>query len=61
MYAAIGSYMVRVYRLFDLRFVKYPPRWLTAVLALLIYVNFFSHHYIAVSERINLRACRAQE
>lgn len=46
MYAAIGSYMVRVYRLFDLRFVKYPPRWLTAVLALLIYVNLFSHHYI---------------
>lgn len=46
MYAAVGSYMVRVYRLFDLRFVRYPPRWLTGVLALLIYVNFFSHHYI---------------
>lgn len=46
MYAAIGSYMVRVYRLFDLRFVRYPPRWVTGILALLIYVNFFSHHYI---------------
>ncbi len=46
MYAAIGSYMVRVYRLFDLRFTRYPPRWVTGVLALLIYVNFFSHHYI---------------
>ncbi|MEP6482277.1 MAG: DUF817 domain-containing protein [Rhodoglobus sp.] len=46
MYAAIGSYMVRVYRLFDLRFVNYPPRWVTAILALAIYVNFFSHHYI---------------
>ena len=46
MYAAVGSYMVRVYRLFDLRFVRYPPRWITGILALLIYVNFFSHHYI---------------
>ncbi len=30
MYAAVGSYMVRVYRLFDLRFSRYPRRWLTA-------------------------------
>ena len=46
MYAAIGSYMVRVYRLFDLRFDRYPRRWITAVLAVLIYINFFAHHYI---------------
>lgn len=46
MYAAIGSYMVRVYRLFDLRFDRYPRRWITAVLAALIYANFFSHHWI---------------
>lgn len=46
MYAAVGSYMVRVYRLFDLRFSRYPRRWLTAVVAALIYVNFFSHHWI---------------
>ncbi len=46
MYAAVGSYMVRVYRLFDLRFTRYPPRWATAVLAALIYANFFTHHYI---------------
>ena len=25
MYAAVGSYMVRVFRLFDLRFDRYPP------------------------------------
>lgn len=47
MYAAVGSYMVRVYRLFDLRFTRYPPRWLTGLLALAIYANFFAHHYIA--------------
>jgi len=46
MYAAIGSYMVRVYRLFDLRFERYPRRWITAILAVLIYANFFAHHYI---------------
>jgi len=46
MYAAIGSYMVRVYRLFDLRFERYPPRWITAILAGLIYLNFFTHHYL---------------
>ena len=45
MYAAIGSYMVRVYRLFDLRFERYPRRWVTVVLAAAIYANFFLHHY----------------
>jgi uncharacterized membrane protein YoaT (DUF817 family) len=46
MYAAVGSYMVRVFRLFDLRFENYPRRWITAILAALIYLNFFTHHYI---------------
>jgi uncharacterized membrane protein YoaT (DUF817 family) len=46
MYAAVGSYMVRVYRLFDLGFTRYPRRWLTAVVAGAIYANFFTHHWI---------------
>lgn len=46
MYAAVGSYMVRVYRLFDLGFTRYPRRWLTVVIAAAIYANFFTHHYI---------------
>lgn len=45
MYAAVGSYMVRVYRLFDLGFTRYPRRWLTAILAAAIYLNFFTHHW----------------
>ncbi|MBQ3359378.1 MAG: DUF817 domain-containing protein [Microbacterium sp.] len=45
MYAAVGSYMVRVYRLFDLGFTRHPRRWLTALVALAIYANFFAHHY----------------
>lgn len=46
MYAAVGSYIVRVYRLFDLRFSRYPRRWLTAIVAAAIYANFFTHHWI---------------
>jgi hypothetical protein len=38
--------MVRVYRLFDLRFASYPRRWITAILGAAIYANFFTHHYI---------------
>ncbi|MFF3028557.1 DUF817 domain-containing protein [Microbacterium sp. NPDC057944] len=45
MYAAVGSYMVRVHRLFDLGFTRYPRRWLTTVLAVAIYANFFTHHW----------------
>lgn len=46
MYAAVGSYMVRVFRLFELRFERYPRLWMTAILAVAIYVNFFSHHFL---------------
>lgn len=46
MYAAVGSYMVRVVRLFDIRFERYPRRWFTAVVAIACYVNFFTHHYV---------------
>jgi len=46
MYASVGSYMVRVIRLFDMRFSNYPPFWATAALAGGIYVNFFAHHYV---------------
>jgi uncharacterized membrane protein YoaT (DUF817 family) len=45
MYAAVGSYMARVIRIFDMRFAPYPPLWVTFVLAAAIYVNFFAHHF----------------
>ena len=45
MYAAIGSYMARVIRIFDMTFAPYPPFWMTVVLASAIYVNFFTHHF----------------
>jgi uncharacterized membrane protein YoaT (DUF817 family) len=46
MYACVGSYIARVIRIFDMRFVGYPPFWATILLAGAIYVNFFSHHYV---------------
>ena len=45
MYAAVGSYMARVIRIFDMRFAPYPPFWMTFVLAAAIYINFFAHHF----------------
>ena len=47
MYAAVGSYLARISRIFDMRYTRYPPLWATALLAVAIYVNFFSHHYLA--------------
>lgn len=45
MYACVGSYIARIWRLFDITFVRYPPYWTTWILAGLIYLNFFTHHY----------------
>ncbi|WP_137392286.1 DUF817 domain-containing protein [Rhodoligotrophos defluvii] len=46
MYACVGSYIARAWRLFDFRFTAHPPLWATLALATAIYVNFFAHHFI---------------
>lgn len=46
MYAAVGSYIARIWRIFHFRFVRYPPSWTGGLLAALIYVNFFAHHWL---------------
>lgn len=46
MYAAVGSYIARIWRIFDIAPVNYPPRWQPPLLALAIYANFFTHHYM---------------
>ncbi len=46
MYAAVGSYIARVWRIFDFRYTHYPRRWITWVLAAAIYTNFFAHHWL---------------
>ncbi len=46
MYAAVGSYIARVWRIFDFGSSRYPPVWATVLLASAIYVNFFAHHWL---------------
>lgn len=46
MYAAVGSYIIQAWRLFDLRVRHHPPYWMAATVAILIYANFFTHHFI---------------
>jgi uncharacterized membrane protein YoaT (DUF817 family) len=56
MYAAIGSYIVQAWRLLDLRVRHHPPYWMASLIAILTYVNFFTHHYIG-DYRWYLAAC----
>ena len=56
MYAAVGSYMIQAWRLFDLRIRHHPPYWMASLIAGLIYANFFTHHYIG-DYRWYLAAC----
>lgn len=46
MYASVGSYIARAWRLFEFRFSGHPGFAPTAMLALAIYANFFTHHYL---------------
>ncbi len=45
MYSAVGSYICRIWRLFDMSITPVPDIRMTSVVALLIYINFFTHHY----------------
>jgi uncharacterized membrane protein YoaT (DUF817 family) len=46
MYAAVGSYIAQAWRIFDLRLRNVPPYWIPVTLSILIYLNFFTHHFI---------------
>ncbi|MXO59670.1 DUF817 family protein [Altererythrobacter salegens] len=46
MYAAVGSYIARVWRICDFRFEPYPKAPWPQLLAVAIYVNFFAHHWL---------------
>jgi uncharacterized membrane protein YoaT (DUF817 family) len=56
MYASVASYIIQAWRLFDLRIRHHPPYWMAALIALLIYANFFTHHYLP-DVRWYLAAC----
>lgn len=46
MYAAVGSYIIQAWRLLDLRVRHHPPYWAATIVAVMIYMNFFTHHFI---------------
>lgn len=46
MYSAVGSYIARVWRIFEFQYSSYPSVPLTVLLVVLIYLNFFTHHYL---------------
>jgi uncharacterized membrane protein YoaT (DUF817 family) len=46
MYAAVGSYLARIWRIFEMRFEPYPGAVWTQLLAVAVYVNFFAHHWL---------------
>lgn len=56
MYAAVGSYIIQAWRLFELRIRHHPPYWMAMLIAALIYANFFTHHWIG-DYRWYLAAC----
>jgi uncharacterized membrane protein YoaT (DUF817 family) len=56
MYAAVGSYIIQSWRLLNLRVRHHPRYWMSALIAILIYANFFTHHYIG-DYRWYLAAC----
>ena len=45
MYSAVGSYIARVWRIFDFKFNNYPRKIYTILIAIGIYINFFTHHF----------------
>jgi uncharacterized membrane protein YoaT (DUF817 family) len=58
MYASVGSYIARAWRVFDFRFTGHPPLPFVMALAAAIYINFFTHHFIP-DMRIGLFAVSA--
>jgi uncharacterized membrane protein YoaT (DUF817 family) len=56
MYAAVGSYIIQAWRVFDLRVRHHPPYWMATLIAVAIYANFFTHHYVS-DVRWYLAAC----
>lgn len=46
MYASVGSYVCQAWRWFDLKIENWPGIALAGFIAMAIYLNFFTHHYI---------------
>lgn len=46
MYAAVGSYIAQAWKFLRLRSVGHPPYWMSILLCCLIYINFFTNHFM---------------
>ncbi len=46
LYSAVGSYISRAFVFLNLSFERFPAYYHLWILAVLIYVNFFTHHYV---------------
>lgn len=46
MYASVASYICQAWKRFDLRFHNWPGNPVTYTIAAVIYLNFFTHHFI---------------
>ena len=46
MYASVASFMIQAWRLLRLRFLGWPPAHVVMLLGALIYLNFFTHHFV---------------
>lgn len=45
MYSAVGSYIARGWKLTDMRLKGAPLEWIAGLLAVAIYMNFYTHHF----------------
>lgn len=46
MYASVASYLIQAWRQFDVQLIHMPKRLIVIPLGAMIYLNFFTHHYI---------------
>ncbi|SDN81258.1 Uncharacterized membrane protein YoaT, DUF817 family [Paenibacillus sp. yr247] len=46
MYASVASYVCQAWKRFDLHFINWPRTSVSTIVAILIYLNFFTHHFM---------------
>lgn len=46
MYASVASYITQAWRRLQLQIENFPPAWINFTIGSLIYINFFTHHFV---------------
>lgn len=47
MYASVASYICQAWKRLELKFINWPSAYATYSIAVLIYINFFAHHFLS--------------